>query len=200
MTKPSNVEYRGIFDTVADRYDAMTSDRAARARIKWFLPRAKGRVLEVGAGTGRLARALASGGFEVIATNNSARMTALSNTRCLTCDAEELPFEDNSFDTVIGSEMIYYLDRPERFIAEARRVLRPGGRLLLSSANNKMRFVDRFRTLLRMIGVPSAYFDDRIGEFFDTERFRRLLGESGFRIVEITTILLGTFIMLHAEK
>lgn len=50
-------------------------------------------------------------------------------------DAESLPFPDRSFDLVILFEALYYLPRPERFFSEARRVLRPGGVLLISSVN-----------------------------------------------------------------
>lgn len=50
-------------------------------------------------------------------------------------DAQELPFDDNEFDVVLLYEAIYYLEQPERFFAEARRVLRPGGVVLLVSVN-----------------------------------------------------------------
>ena len=50
-------------------------------------------------------------------------------------DAQDLPFEDNEFDVVLLYEAIYYLDDPERFFAEARRVLRPGGVVLVVSVN-----------------------------------------------------------------
>jgi len=50
-------------------------------------------------------------------------------------DAKSLPFADGTFDTVVFFEAIYYLDDPRKFLDEARRVLRPGGTLLLSSVN-----------------------------------------------------------------
>lgn len=50
-------------------------------------------------------------------------------------DAEQLPFEDGSFDVVLLLEAIYYLPNPSAFIREARRVLRPSGQLLICSAN-----------------------------------------------------------------
>ena len=49
-------------------------------------------------------------------------------------DAHNLPFEDDSFDTVIALAMIYYLDS-ETFLREAKRVLRPGGKLFFCSSN-----------------------------------------------------------------
>lgn len=50
-------------------------------------------------------------------------------------DAHQLPFDDESFDVVILYEAIYYLLRPERFLSEARRVLRNNGVLLICTAN-----------------------------------------------------------------
>ncbi len=50
-------------------------------------------------------------------------------------DAQEMPFEDGSFDVVLLFEAIYYLAEPERFFAEAHRVLRPKGLVLVSSVN-----------------------------------------------------------------
>jgi ubiquinone/menaquinone biosynthesis C-methylase UbiE len=52
-----------------------------------------------------------------------------------TIDAHNLPFDDKSFDVVILYEAIYYLEHPERFIEEARRVLRENGTLLICTAN-----------------------------------------------------------------
>ncbi len=50
-------------------------------------------------------------------------------------DAQEMSFEDQSFDVVILFEAVYYLERPEIFLSECRRVLRPGGVLLMNTVN-----------------------------------------------------------------
>jgi ubiquinone/menaquinone biosynthesis C-methylase UbiE len=50
-------------------------------------------------------------------------------------DAHQLPFEDKSFDVVILYEAIYYLGKPDKFLQEARRVLRDGGVLLIATVN-----------------------------------------------------------------
>ena len=52
-------------------------------------------------------------------------------------DAHDLPFKDEVFDVVILYEAIYYLQDAERFFLESRRVLRPGGYLLLSTVNRE---------------------------------------------------------------
>lgn len=52
-------------------------------------------------------------------------------------DAHRLPFEDGSFDVVLLYEAIYYLDRPDRFLEECRRVLREKGAVLICTVNNE---------------------------------------------------------------
>ena len=53
-------------------------------------------------------------------------------------DAQDMPFDDNSFDVVILFEAIYYLPSVERFVKECGRVLRPGGKVLITSANKDL--------------------------------------------------------------
>jgi len=50
-------------------------------------------------------------------------------------DAQNLPFEDKSFDVVIFYEAIYYLAKPEKFVSEAQRVLKDNGVLLICTVN-----------------------------------------------------------------
>lgn len=55
----------------------------------------------------------------------------------LKLDAQNLPFEDNSFDTVLMFEAIYFLPDTAKFIKEAKRILRPGGIVLIVTVNNQ---------------------------------------------------------------
>ena len=57
------------------------------------------------------------------------------NIEVRTLDAQELPFEDKSFDVVILHEAIYYLAQPEKFLEESCRVLRDNGILLICTVN-----------------------------------------------------------------
>jgi ubiquinone/menaquinone biosynthesis C-methylase UbiE len=52
-------------------------------------------------------------------------------------DAHSLPFEDNSFDVIILYEAIYYLADPNKFIKEAKRILRENGLLIIGAANRE---------------------------------------------------------------
>ena len=53
-------------------------------------------------------------------------------------DAQSMPFENHSADVVILYEAIYYLPSAERFVDECRRVLRPGGQVLIATANKDL--------------------------------------------------------------
>lgn len=97
---------------------------------------ARGRVLEIGCGVGANFRYYAADAAEVIATEPSsfmlvrARAAAAHSDRLIdvrAARAEELPFDDASFDTVVSTLNMCTIGDPKRALAEVRRVLRPGG-------------------------------------------------------------------------
>ncbi len=53
-------------------------------------------------------------------------------------DAQEIPFENDSFDVVVIHEALYYVPDAQKFVSEARRVLRKGGRLLVTNSNKDL--------------------------------------------------------------
>jgi len=186
MPKPTNREFARIFDTAASRYDEMTNPYAVRRRREFFSKYANGDVFEVGAGSGEVSRALKDAGHRVVATDISPNMVEeikRKDIEAYVCDSETLPFPDASFDTVISSEHLYYLDHPEKFIDEAQRILRPKGRLLISSANHTTRFYDRLRAGLRIFGFGGMYFDDKNRSFMTEQKIKKLLAGNGFRIL-----------------
>ena len=72
-------------------------------------------------------------------------------------DAHSLPFADNSFDVVVLYEAIYYLAWPERFIAEAHRILRPGGTIILGTANKDWSDFNPSPFSTRYFSAPELY-------------------------------------------
>ncbi len=110
-----------------------------RARRRRLLSAARGRVLEIGAGTGLNLRHYPDGIEELVLlepyepmTDRLERRRSRSGraARIVAAPAEELPFEDETFDTVVSTMVLCTVTDPERAVAELRRVLRPGGRLL----------------------------------------------------------------------
>ena len=108
--------------------------------LKRLLPPAPAKLLEVGAGTGVMSLLLAELGYRLTATDISkgmldeARRKASDRRLAIAfeiADAEALPFADASFDAVFGRHILWTLPHPERALAEWRRVLHPGGRLVL---------------------------------------------------------------------
>jgi ubiquinone/menaquinone biosynthesis C-methylase UbiE len=90
------------------------------------------RVLDVATGPGHLAVAAARRGASVTGIDIAEGMLALAAERhpevsFVRADAEALPFEDESFDAVVGAFIINHLPRPEAALAEFARVLAPGG-------------------------------------------------------------------------
>jgi SAM-dependent methyltransferase len=93
------------------------------------------RVLEVGCGTGHWLAQLEAAGCDAVGLEPAAAMLERARARGLRAElvqgtAETLPFLDASFDRVACINAIHHFEDVARFIAEARRVLRPGGRLL----------------------------------------------------------------------
>jgi ArsR family transcriptional regulator len=98
-------------------------------------------LLDLGTGTGRLLELFAPLYARAIGVDASAAMLAvaranldragLTSAQVRLGDIQHLPFGRNSFDVVTIHQVLHYLDEPERAIAEAARVLRPGGRLLI---------------------------------------------------------------------
>lgn len=85
--------------------------------------------------------------------------------KVLKMDAQELPLHNNTLDTVVLYEAIYYLTDPARFLREAIRVLRPGGTLVLCSVNCEWQ------------GFNPSPFSVR---YFTAGQLRLLLHEAGF--------------------
>ncbi len=139
-----------VFDSVAPRYDLMNDLMSAGLHRVWkaFTVQLAGlrpghRVLDVASGTGDLARAFAQrvqpGGM-VVATDINGAMLGEGRRRLLDagvcvpavqCDAEHLPFADASFDRVSVAFGLRNMTHKEAALAEFRRVLRPGGKLLV---------------------------------------------------------------------
>jgi ubiquinone/menaquinone biosynthesis C-methylase UbiE len=131
------------FERQSDRYGRshILSDTADVAEaLSGLAPTAGGRALDVATGGGHTALRAARMGWRVTAGDLSARM--LENARKLLADegfeletrlfaAEEMPFPDGSFELVTVRSAPHHFSSPGKFVAEAARVLSPGGHLLL---------------------------------------------------------------------
>ncbi|MDP3773001.1 MAG: methyltransferase domain-containing protein [Gemmatimonadales bacterium] len=116
--------------------------------LSWFGQWRRGRVFDCPAGAGALAQELAAMGFVVVAGDLDRRPGREVGARRLCADlSRTLPFADASFDYVACVEGIEHLERPVDALREMRRVLRPGGRLVLTTPN-VLHLASRVRMLL----------------------------------------------------
>jgi len=116
-------------------------DRALSRVRSDLLKQARGRVLEIGIGSGLSLDYYPAEVQEVVGIEPSAALLAqcrrrievhaeLPATELVQCGAEELPFADDSFDTVVAFLVFCTIPEPERAAREMRRVLKPGGQLI----------------------------------------------------------------------
>jgi demethylmenaquinone methyltransferase/2-methoxy-6-polyprenyl-1,4-benzoquinol methylase len=132
-----------MFDDVAPGYDRTNAILSMGASSLWRIAtvRALGiapgdRVLDIAAGTGTSSAAIARTGARVTALDFSAGMVAVGRERhpdieFVEGDATALPFDDASFDAVTISFGLRNVNDPRAALAEMRRVLVPGGRLVI---------------------------------------------------------------------
>lgn len=107
-----------------------------------LIGQAAGRTLELGAGSGINLPHYTAAVTELIITEPGPEMLehirkaiaadppAAAKVRLVQTGAEELPFEDSSFDTIVGTFILCTIPEPRRTLAEVVRLLRPGGRFL----------------------------------------------------------------------
>lgn len=121
------------FGEVVDDYDRLRP-RVPEWVVEWLtVRRLKGRLLDLGSGTGSAARACLGGGSEVVALEPDGRMAQvlrnhLPGVPITMAVAENLPFADRSFDTVLACNAWHWFD-PTRAGREVARVLKPNGQL-----------------------------------------------------------------------
>ncbi len=141
---------RGVFDSVASRYDVMNDLMSLGLHRAWKAytvlvsgVREGSRVLDIAGGTGDLALAFARKAGrtgQVVHTDINEAMLRQGRERLvdagvllptLVCDAEKLPFPDNHFDVVSVAFGLRNMTHKSAALAEMNRVLKPGGKLLV---------------------------------------------------------------------
>jgi ubiquinone/menaquinone biosynthesis C-methylase UbiE len=194
-----------VYEQMAPRYD---KDIRFWERVQfgggreWVAARVQGLVLEVAVGTG-LNLPLYPPTVRMSGVELSPAMLALARQRATEHgldvdlregDAQALPFEDASFDTTVCTLSLCTIPDPAAAIAEMRRVLRPGGlMLLLDHIGSTWPPIWAVQRLIEQFTIRSA------GEYM-TRRQLPLVRAAGFEIVETQRLKAGTVERIAARK
>jgi SAM-dependent methyltransferase len=169
------------FAGVAEAYDRARPTYPVEA-VSWLAGNTRGRVLELGAGTGKLTEPLLGLGHHVVATDPAEPMLRLlarnlPGARMCLATAEQIPLASRSVDLVVSAQAFHWFDL-ELALPEIARVLRPGGQLALAwnVRDERIPWVKRLGALIgtpEQLGDPTdALVGSRLFGFVDTTTFR----------------------------
>ena len=101
-----------------------------------------------------------------------------------TGNAEEIPFEDNYFDIALMSLVIEHVINQDNALAEAHRILKKGGRFLLTTDNIWWQWIMKAKNILMPWKPKYVRFQQPIDDEFTYRRIRKMLEKAGFRITK----------------
>ena len=150
-------------------------------------PRPGERILDLATGTGWTSRLVARRGATVIGADiasdllDAARVNAQAAGLTIDYqlgDAERLPFDDGSFDAVVSTCGVMFASRPEKAAREMARVVRPGGRMALTTWLSDGNLFKMFQVMKRYMPPPPVPAPPSPFEWGNPDRVRDLLGQA----------------------
>lgn len=189
---------RREYDRRAASYDRWWASYVRRttaatlARLPVALSSLSGAALDVGCGTGVLLRELtrAAAGLRLCGLDLSPGMLGIARRRLGTgvplvaATADRLPFAPGAFDLVVSCSSLHFWPDPSAALAEAGRVLRPGGRLVLTDWCDDYLLCRLFDRLLRL-------WDPAHRRAYGSGECRRLLQAAGFEALSVERYKIG---------
>ena len=216
-----------VFDSVAQRYDIMNDLMSGGMHRLWKAftiarsgVREGSRVLDVAGGTGDLslafARKVGKSGQVWLTDINNAMLTHGRDRLCdkgfmlpvAQCDAEKLPFPDDYFDCVTVAFGLRNMTHKDTALAEMRRVLRPGGRLLVLEFSQvwkplapvydlySFKIIPRIGEIITKDAASYRYLAESIRVHPDQETLKGMMEHAGLEKVEYFNLTLGV-VALH---
>ncbi|MET0207894.1 MAG: bifunctional demethylmenaquinone methyltransferase/2-methoxy-6-polyprenyl-1,4-benzoquinol methylase UbiE [Burkholderiaceae bacterium] len=226
--KAKATRVRGVFDSVAARYDVMNDlmsmglHRAWKAYTVAVANLKPGqRVLDIAGGTGDMAKAFAKKVGErgmVVHTDINEAMLRTGRERMLNeglvlptnlCDAEALPYRDESFDLVCVAFGLRNMTHKDRALSEMCRVLKPGGRLLVLEFSQvaeplrkpydwySFKVLPRIGSLIAGDADSYRYLAESIRMHPPQAELKAMMKTAGFGHVDVHN-LTGGMVALHA--
>ena len=216
-----------VFDSVAQRYDLMNDLMSGGMHRLWKAftiarsgVRQGSRVLDVAGGTGDLALAFArkvgKSGEVWLTDINNAMLTHGRDRLCdkgqqlpvAQCDAEKLPFAEDYFDCVTVAFGLRNMTHKDAALAEMRRVLRPGGCLLVLEFSQvwkplapiydfySFKVIPRIGAMITQDAASYRYLAESIRVHPDQEALKEMMEQAGLEKVEYFNLTLGV-VALH---
>ncbi len=217
-----------MFDAISGRYDVMNRVMTLGQDQRWrrFVAKKasdpKGGVsLDLATGTGDIAALMVDTyGAEVVGADFSLNMLLEARKRFVkksinwqACDANNLPFMDNVFESVTFGYLLRNVDDAGKVLKEIFRVLRPGGRVVCldttpPAKNILYPFLQfYFRFCIPAMGkfiaddeMAYAYLTGSTMEFYTAEELADLFKEAGFTRVSFKKFMFGTIAVHWGEK
>ncbi len=185
----------------ADDFDARQAYAAGRETVeairkKLSEQQSLGTVIEFGCGNGGYTRAIINQAESITATDDSVQMVekargvfAHADTVVVEkADCRQTDFQDESFDTVLMANLIHVIGSPEKAVSESWRILRPGGKLIVTCFTVEgMKLLNKIGLLIRYWKTFGALPKERTP--FSRATLGGLLKKEGFLVEE--SVLLG---------
>jgi len=194
------------YDRFSKIYDLFESPMEMRAFSKYrkkALSLAKGKVLEIGIGTGKNLPYYPEG-VEVIGIDFSRGMLekaekrkkelGLENVKLLYMDAQNMEFDDNTFDTVVSTFVFCTVPDPIKGLKEAYRVLKPGGTAI---------FLEHMKSNSRLLNIPLYLMEPFIKTLLGTSMLRETqknIEKAGFKIEKVENLFFNIVRLIIATK
>ena len=224
------METKEVFDKVASKYDIMNDIMSLGAHrywkellIDWLSPEKEMHIIDVAGGTGDVARrflkrvkgkgkATVCDPNEFMVKEGKKNHTFKDKIEWIVTPAEDLPFEENTFDAYLVSFGVRNFSNIEKSLGEAYRVLKPGGKfycLEFSKAENETisSVYNFYSSIIPVMGKiivgdekPYEYLTNTISNFPSQENFKKIIEGTKFKDVNYRNIFNGIVAIHNATK
>ncbi len=217
---------RAVFDSIAGRYDGMNDlmsfgiHRLWKRKLAGAAPPTAEPALDLAGGTGDVARLLiARGQARVLVCDPALAMMAIGRRRAshpgiawIAAEGESLPLPDRSVGLVTLAFGLRNMTRPEAALAEALRILKPGGLLLCLEFSRPAAWIKPFYDLHSFLIIPFLgwvvagdraayrYLVESIRTFPDQEKTKSMMEGIGFAPVTYENLFFGIACLHRAQR
>lgn len=191
------------FSKIYDSFESLMERRAFSKYRKKALSLAKGKVLEVGVGTGKNLPYYPKD-VEVIGIDFSKGMLekaerrrkelGLENVKLMLMDVQNLEFEDNTFDTIVSTFVFCTVPDPIKGLKEVYRVLKPGGKAI---------FLEHMKSESKLLNIPLYLMDPITKALVGTSMVREMqknIEKAGFKIEKVENLFFDIVRLIIATK